>query len=173
MALQYRELVIEAPPGGVEGLVSETVFDAEREGFDCAPLKERVRELLGGAEVAHLLVPDTRAGEIRAAGARVLHERPLSGARFRFRVRAYSRPHGERLRGWFDPLPAGLVLSEDTIFTETVDPGAEGVESFAPAHDYTLDGSGTVIGSVPDLVAFHRRCRDEELIEAWPPVLET
>ena len=187
MAGRYREIVVVGPRGFtlgfIEGFlrgrgVDGDVLDAEREGFDVASLRERVRELLHPkVDTLHLLTPETLAPAVReAVGAAALrgasmairHERPLAGARFSFSFAVYSRPHAERIRGYFEHLPEGARLSPDSSFVESLHPDEIGVEVYAPAHDYDLRGKGTVVGSMEGVLSLYRTCRDEELIRESP-----
>lgn len=180
---RYLEMVVDGPRGFTLGFIEgflrgrgleDTVLDADREGFDCEPLRERIREILApSVDTLHLLCPEALVPAVRQAveaaashGAAVAirHERPLAGARFSFSFTVYSRPHGERVRGYFQHLPKGVTLSPDTSFREILHPEDAGVEVYTPAHEYELRGKGTVEGPVEGVLALYRICRDEELI---------
>ena len=180
----YHEMVIEGARGQAFGFITGylagqgkkgEVFDAEREGFDCEPLRERVRELFRpSADTAHLLVPGSVAPLVRQAVEQAadrgmsltLHEeRRLSGARFAFRFNIYSRVHAARIRSLLEKPPRGASLTAESRFEETLRPEAKGVEAYAPEHDYELAGSGAVEGSVDAVVSLHRRCRTKQLIQ--------
>jgi hypothetical protein len=65
----------------------------------------------------------------------------------------------------------GLRLSGDCDFRERSDPRAQGSEAYAPAHDYEARGRGAVEGPVDSLLALHRACREEELLQVGQPSL--
>jgi hypothetical protein len=186
---RHHEVIVEGPRGIVFGFtlgylagrgLTESVYDAEGEGFDCAPLRERLGDLLRpGTETVHLLVPEALLNEVRKAveeanrtGHRmaVLSERPVE-ARFRFSFTTASREHAARLRGLLEKPGGGLRLAEESAFQERIDPGARGSEAYAPVHEYEAKGRGAVEGPVDALLDLHRRCRDEELLHVGDPHL--
>lgn len=188
MPESYREIVLEGPAGSALGFVegflagrglgAGEVFDAEREGFDCAPLRERLREIIHPSRAAvHLLVPERLAAavrggvqEARAQGldVRLGDERPLRGARFRFRCAAYTPEHAARVRALFEPPPEGLALDPATRFEERREEGADQLEAYAPLHAFVLSGEGAVEGGIAAAVSLYRRLRLEELVELEP-----
>jgi hypothetical protein len=187
MAERYHEVVIEGARGRAYGFVEGflvargmvgRMYEMESEGFDCSPLRERVRELFHPSDQTyHTLVPGNElpvirlaAAEAQARGLKVaIHdERPVEGVRFRFSFRIYSRPYAARIRGWFENPPEGATLSEDASFDETTNPEGAGVEAYAPAHEYELAGQGAVSGNVDGVIELYRRCRTEELVHLHP-----
>jgi hypothetical protein len=185
----YHEVVVAGPAGFVfpftlghlqaRGL-GGAVYDAEEEGFDCAPLRERLGEMLRPRmETVHLLVPTASLEAARraiATGAEVgrtmsiLSERPVRG-RFSFSFTIASREHAARIRGLLEEPGGGLRLADDTTFEERSDPHAQGSEAYSPAHEYEMKGRGSVEGPVDVLLGLYRRCRDEELIRLGNPEL--
>jgi hypothetical protein len=181
---RYHELLIEGPRGWTLGFIQgflrgrgeeNETFDAEEEGIDCGDLGERVHELIHRSEeVDHLIAPESALPTIRRAvenatafGRRIeiRSERPLAGVRFTFSTVVYSREHAKKIRRIFYQLGEGVRLSEDTAFDEIVDPGAKGIEAYAPVHDFELRGKGSVEGSVDGVVELYRVCREEPLIQ--------
>lgn len=181
---RYVELVIQGHPGWGRGFVDGyfcargevgRIFDAEAEGFQIAPLRERILDALDPSHgTLHLLVPENLTGLAREAleSARrcayeveIVDQQDAWGATYDFEVDIYSREHAQRIRSLFEELPEGVELSADSRFKETVDPDAKGPESYAPVHDYELHGRGTVTGPVDGVVALYRRCRAEALIK--------
>ena len=182
MSTSYHEFVIQGPRDWLLGFLhgyleargrKERLLDGEHEGFDCEPLRERLRELLHlGAETSHLLVPDAVAEHVReairtAASAehpvRLVGEEPVRCVRFRFSFAIYSKTHAERIRTYFRDLPEGARVEAD--FKTVEDPSAKGVEAYAPVHDFEFEGEGTVEGTVDGVVEVYRKCRNEELIQ--------
>ena len=184
MGDRYHEVVIEGAKGRSYGFVEGflvakgmvgRMYDMEVEGFDCEPLRERVRELFHPSEATHhALVPEQELPVFRLAAAEAqarnlavsIHdERLVDGARFQFSFRIYSLIHAGRIRAWFDGLPAGVTLTDDTQFEEASNPDAKGMEAYAPEHEYELRGEGAVSGAVEGVIELYRRCRTEELVE--------
>ena len=190
---RFREIVIEGPRGWSRGFLEgflharglgDAIFDGEAEGFACAPVGERLHELLHpSSSVMHVLAREDCVEDVHRAvreaatedpHVAVRGEREITGARLAFRFTIYARDHAQRVRSLVDPPPPGTRPSPDTSFRERIDPEARGVEAFAPAHDYELHGEGAVEGDLEAVVALARRCREEELIrieslELLPP----
>ena len=180
---KFYEITFEGPSGRTLGFVQGfltargeggRILDAYREGFDCESLRERIRELFHPSkQTYHLLVPadlvptvDEAVKEGRSRGMEigVLERRNLFGARFSFSFETFSRDHGAALRALFEKPPPGATI-DDLQIEETVHPEAKGVEAYAPAHEYQLEGKGTVQGELRAVLALHRQARDEELIK--------
>jgi hypothetical protein len=183
MTSRYVEFVIDGPKGWDLGFVrgflhgrgmDGRVIDAEKEGFDCAPLREHLKEMLHpDSDTAHLLVPEDLTSEVEEAvqasgGAGfpmvIRHRRPVHGARFTFSVHLYSREVGKKVLSLFTQLPPQVTLNMTKEFEERVDPAARGVELYAPTHDYELKGEGTLEGELEPVLSIYRACRDEEII---------
>ncbi len=165
--------------GFVEGYlagsgVRDAVLDAEEEGFERETLRERLSGVLHpSARVMHLLVPApaveavreaARAAEARGIPAAVVETREIARATLEFSFSAFSREHGRRLLSLLDGLPEGVRLLRDRPFEERIDPGALGVEAYAPAHEYEIRGEGTIEGDLEGVLAVRRRLRDEDAI---------
>lgn len=185
MSNRFHEMIVRGSRGRtrgfLEGYLAERAIErpmivADEEGFACETFRERVRDLLRpDHETLHLLVPAGLAGTIRRtiaaaveAGveAEIVGEREVEGARFAFRFRVYSRKAAIRVRSHFESLPEGVRLDPATEFEEIVDPHAKGIEGYAPVHEYELRGTGSVEGTIPGVLEVHRRCRDDELVDA-------
>jgi hypothetical protein len=183
MTSRYVEFVIDGPKGWDLGFVrgflhgremDGRIIDAEKEGFDCAPLREHLKELLHpDSNTAHLLVPEDLAAAVeeavQASGQAgfpmvIRHRRAVHEARFTFSVHLYSREVGKKVLSLFTQLPDRVTLRMENGFEEKVDPRAEGVELYAPTHDYELKGEGTVEGELEPVLKLYRACRDEDLI---------
>ena len=183
MAVKYAELVVDGPRGWDIGFIrgflrakglEDGVLNAEAEGFDCAGLREQLRELLHPAvETLHLLVAEELVPEVLAAvddssragrAMAVRYRRSVAGARFRFTIHVFSKEHAERARAIFDGLPEGVALSPDASFEEIVDEGVRGVDLYAPVHAYEMRGEGAVEGDLEGVLAVYRACRDDEQV---------
>lgn len=183
MAAKYWELVIDGPKGWDLGFLKGflagkgldgRIVDAEEEGFDCSPYREKIRELLHpDRDTLHLVVPEEAIESVKQALAEstakghlmsLRHQRPLKGARFSFHLKVFSKEHGDRIRAFFGNLPPGARLVEVKPLTEKQDPDSMGVELYAPAHDYELTGEGTIEGDFEPVLEVYRFCRQEDLI---------
>ena len=188
MGTDYLEVVVTGHAHGAfswlqgflegRGVDSGRIFEAEREGFACEPLRERLRDLVDPSHATlHLLVPSdllavTREAIDQAAErgeAMALKDaRPLAGARFAYAFAAFSRPDGERLQTLFTSLGEGLALAPESGVELKIEPDAGGAEAYAPLHDYEARGQGTVTGDVAAVIRFYRRLREEEQMRLKP-----
>lgn len=166
---QWYELLIE---GSEEALES---FLADVRGGEAGlavrgselPLRpesfsERIREVLGTKPHHLLFSPADHARMLVAALAgrsdlRLERLREVAGGRFSFEAKAFSRDVARTIKGALHAaLPPGISL-EDIEESETVEPDAEGVELYAPVHDYVYGASGTIRGTLPGLFEMRRR----------------
>ena len=183
MGTVFVEVVLKGPRrrarGFVEGYLAgrgirEPVLDAEEEGFERETLRERLIGVLHpSTRVMHLLVPApavqavreaAQASEARGIPAVVLETREIARASLEFSFAAFSREHGRRLLSLLDGLPEGVRILRDRPFEERIDPGALGIEAYAPAHEYEIRGEGTIEGDLEGVLAVRRRLREEDAI---------
>lgn len=180
---RYREVVLQGPEGWTQGFVAGFlrgsglgggIYDAEREGFDCAPLRERIHDLLDRATATvHLLVPEEAEPALRAAAQaaagegtplRIELSRPLGGARFAFAFTIHSPEHAGRIRRDFELPPAGASLLPGASFEITRSGEPPELELKGVDHTYTLHAQGAVAGQIPAVLALYRLYREEELV---------
>ena len=179
----YREFVLQGPEGWTQGYLAgylrgsglwAATYDAEREGFDCAPFRERVHDLLDRrSATVHLLAPEGAEPFLRAAVEAAagdgppLHlesSRPIAGARFAFSWTIHSPEHGARIRRDFEHPPGGASLVPGASFEEERSGEPPDLELKGVEHTYTLRASGTIAGPIPAVLALYRRYREEELV---------
>ncbi len=156
------------------------VFFASDLGGGRTSLRRQLREVVTGHGAGCRAVVDAgmlellqrHAARIEAEAGLILRRRAaVRAARFSFRYRAFSRPHGEEIRALLAALPAGVRLDGGPA-TETLDPAAKGVEAYTPAHEYELAGEGAVSGRVDLVVAAHHLLEPNALIQLEPIELE-
>lgn len=165
----WYELLIE---GLEEALRSFLEEHRGAEGWEAVrgselPLKEesiatRVLGLLGARTHHGVFAP---AGNARTL-VRSLAQRPdlrleslreIEDAGFTFEVETPARSKAlEIRRALHRDIPPGISLV-DIRESDRVDPEAEGVELYAPAHDYTYRASGSFHGALPGILEMHRR----------------
>jgi hypothetical protein len=179
---EYCEFVVQGQRGWTLGFIQgyirgigETVnvVDAEAEGFECEPLRERLLEMLQPSlETLHLVVPGGLGPHVRQAVAHavemghdteILHAQAIDGARFSFSARVYSKQHGEKIQAMFGDPPEGVAVSGE--MNVKVDPEAEGVEMYAPVHEYELKADCVVSGPIDGVLHLYRQAGQEELIQ--------
>ncbi|MCX5835166.1 MAG: hypothetical protein NTV99_11800 [Deltaproteobacteria bacterium] len=97
-------------------------------------------------------------------GLKVTSIRLITGARFNFRYKTFSKEFGEKLKATFADLPPGVEIGgyepEEVIRTK-----AKGVEAYASLHDYEIKASGEVFGPAKEVIDFYDRIEHNELIE--------
>jgi len=86
-------------------------------------------------------------------------------ATFDFKFDAYARKYADEIKELLGNLPDGVSLHHYKP-EEKINHDAEGVELYAPAHDYIFHGKGTIIGPVEQVVAFRMVLDDHPLIAA-------
>jgi len=179
----YREFVLQGPQGWTQGYLAgylrgsglwAAIYDAEREGFDCAPLRERIHDLLDRTSATvHLLAPEDGEPALRAAvesaasegnPLRLQSSRPVGGALFAFSFTIHSPEHARPIRRDFEHPPAGASLLSNASFEEDRSGEPPQLELKGVEHTYTLRGTGTIAGEIPAVLALHRRYREEELV---------
>lgn len=184
MAEAFVEAVVRGPKGWDVGFLAGflrgrgcvgPLLDGEAEGLDCESLRERFSEWFDPRwDTAHLFLrapdlPLLREAVAAASGGEgpleLLHEAPVAGLTFTFSFVVYSRELGARLRGLLEGLPAGAALGPGGELREQVDPEAEGVELYAPAHAYQLEGRGSVAGEFLPVLEVLRALRAFEQVQ--------
>jgi len=180
----WHVIVVEGPERELRAFVSgflthrkadpSSVVVGDDVDLEKGSLGDRVRALLHDGHHA-LLVPDAFATALgdalvqggAASGLRVAERRPVSRASFGMRAEVYSRDVAAQLRGAL----RGAPMSQHTE-TETAHAGAQGVELYTPAHEYTYRVQATVNGPVGDVLAVRGDLADIEAATLDPLHLE-
>jgi hypothetical protein len=154
------------------GLPEDTYFCLE-ESLEDESLGQRLSELIRRHPRSCVFVVESRlqkllnrlAGPIeQEIGLKLSGSRHIRSASLEFSFHAYARRYGEEILGDLRGLPAGLRL-EGMKTKETEDPRAAGVEAYAPAHDYEIEGSGRITGRVDMLVPARRQLSRRRLLK--------
>ena len=103
---------------------------------------------------------ERRKGEL---ALKIISEKKISQASFGFRYRAYTRELGDELMTLFGD-PPGLQV-EDYKPRKTVAPEGKGMEAYAPLHEYEVKATGTISGSVKDVIDFYGRAEHHNMVE--------
>jgi hypothetical protein len=90
--------------------------------------------------------------------------RLITSCSFKFTANAFAKKYGEEIKAIIDSPPAGVVI-EDYTPVEELDTTANGVELYAPVHDYTYRGEGTATGEAGAIVAFRKVLNDHPLVQ--------
>ena len=95
---------------------------------------------------------------------KVISEKKVRRASFGFRYRAYTKQLGDELKDLFGNPPEGLQV-EDYQSEESVLPEGKGVEAYAPLHEYEVKATGTLYGSIRDVIDFYGRAEHQDMVE--------
>jgi hypothetical protein len=172
----FHEMVFHGPHDLVRGFLAGLAAGsgcgsaprfAREESIAGHGLGAKLKELAHGqAQVCHLVLDGELRGLLKGSAKRmaaetglaVLSDRRIRRASFRYTFRAYAPRYGAEIRDLLASLPDGLKVVDRHV-EERRDPRAVGVEVYTPAHDYEIEGSGTVVGRY-DLVSAARRHLD-------------
>lgn len=179
----YHELAIQGPRDLVHGYLAglaagagsaSTPVFAHEAGIAGPGLGTKLKEMIGAHPQACRVILD---GELRGllkgaarrmqaeTGLAVLSERRIRRATFGYRFHAYAVRYGTEIQDLLAALPAGLKIA-DRRTAEKHDPRAKGVEAYSPAHDYEIEGGGTVVGRFDLVLEARRRLAAHPLIDA-------
>lgn len=92
-------------------------------------------------------------------------ERTVKGIAFDFKFETFSKEIGTKLKRLFRNPPKGVEI-EEFEDNEEILPDAKGVERYAHLHDYQYKGTGKVTGNVEQVLFFHKKLKDLELVDA-------
>lgn len=90
---------------------------------------------------------------------------PIDSASFKFSFEFFSREEASIVRQIFENLPADVSISDDYQPVEHSDAAASGTELYAPTHDYSFSGNGTVSGDLRGVLQISERARQHERIK--------
>lgn len=172
-----REGVVRAFIAGFatdHGVAPGSVILGDDVGLDGGSVGEWLLELIGRGHHV-LLAPDRVASELvnaiaragDAVGLRVERAHPVAGARFDLRAETFSREAARAVRDALGTLPAGVRV-EDRREEEQAGPEGQGVELYAPVHDYRFVLTGRVTGSVGGVVEVRNRLAAIETVALQP-----
>jgi len=185
MTKKYYEVAVEGSLDLIRGFVlgflqgrgieGEAVFSVERHVRHGEGLGQLLRHL----DTSRLIVGEGVGLQLREAlgkaspelDLKVLSIREITGARFDFSFRTYSRKAGEDLKDAFRNPPAGVAL-QDYAVKEDIREEAKGIEAYAPLHDYEINGSGRATGDAKAVIDYYDRIEHNELIELGAIELE-
>ena len=134
---------------------------------------ERLAERIGFRQSdCHVIVDRYLCDRLRKIAEQIAEEtglviescRNVRSAELPFKFTVYARRYQQEIMKLIKELPAGLRLA-DFQYHEDVDPGAEGVEAYAPAHHYAAHGKGKIVGRVALLVEHRIKLARQPLIE--------
>ncbi|MBE0564442.1 MAG: hypothetical protein IH621_00665 [Krumholzibacteria bacterium] len=111
------------------------------------------------------LIKDLAKRIVAETGLEIAAHRRIRSAKLAFSYTAYTPGHEAELLQAVESLPPGVRMQGFTR-DEKADPGARGVEAYAPSHDFEASGEGLLLGPVDELVAIRQRMARYPLIAA-------
>jgi hypothetical protein len=173
--------------GYIEGLqdgmgTAHRFFFSAETGIAAETLSELIREWISlGHKLHHVVLEEDFFKKINEVLAKkdkhsllnsssIKSSKIIKEATFTFKFEAYARKYADEIRESLANLPAGVSL-EQYKPVEKINHDAEGVELYAPAHDYIFTGKGTITGPVEQVINFRKILDDHPLIEAEKVVL--
>jgi hypothetical protein len=122
-------------------------------------------------DVIHLICRSSLRPLIRSAVAQsperlhfeIVESNQVGCAKFGFKFETANRSVAGAIKRLVGRHPAGVKLV-DYEPKETVIPEARGAEGYAPLHEYTFEGKGTIVGDVEGVLKVHHKLSANEFI---------
>jgi hypothetical protein len=93
----------------------------------------------------------------------IVDSRPVKKATFEFRFETANRKVAGSIKRLLGRHPSGVKLI-DYEPSEEFDPEAKGAEGYAPMHEYTFKGKGTIVGEVEGVLKVYDKLQANEFI---------
>lgn len=177
MAFKYYDFIIKGPERELcaylngylrgKGVKSGYLFTG------CHPFESHfLKELIHyHGEVVHLICRANLRSMITAAvkqspeelDSEIVESKPVTKATFGFKFDTANRSVAGAIKRLLGRHPAGVKLI-DYEPEETFNPDAKGAEGYAPLHEYTFSGKGTIVGDVEGVLKVRQKLTGNEFI---------
>jgi hypothetical protein len=183
MMKNYCEVIIDGPFDFMRGFVlgflegrglqGEAIFGIEHHIENESKFGQLMR-LIGAKEDRAALIVDCRLQEmIREAiekrtlknTLKIVSERELTEAYFKFSYHAYSRKLGNELKTLFGSLSPGIRIEKGRDPKETVNPEGKGIGAYAPLHEYEIEAAGEIHGPVKEVIDLYGEAEHKDMVE--------
>lgn len=179
----YYEIVLDGNTDVLRGFVAgylaasgldQEVFVASEYHVTSDSMAHQLAEWIGlVADRTHLIVPakiqdrlERGTGQTRAKlGIRVVETRRVTGARFEFAWKTFSREAADGLRARFAAAPDGVALEGYEVHEEVHEEEKGATAGYAPGHPYEASASGEAQGSPGAVIRWASDLREEPLVE--------
>ncbi|MDD2335680.1 MAG: hypothetical protein PHD01_03790 [Geobacteraceae bacterium] len=168
--------------GYIEGLqdgmgTAYKFFFSSEAGIKAETLSELIKEWVSlGHRLHHVVMEEAFFSKVKdvllkkgrdsiMTSSSIKSSKNVKEATFDFKFEAYARKYADEIKELLGNLPDGVSLHHYKP-EEKINHDAEGVELYAPAHDYIFHGKGTVIGQIEQVVMLRNILDDHPLIEA-------
>lgn len=95
---------------------------------------------------------------------KILSAKPIRSASFDFSLKAFSKDTAEVIKQRVSNLPEGVQV-KFSLWREEERPEAEGIEAYAPEHNYELHALGNMQGPPEKVIELHEKMESNELFE--------
>ncbi len=182
MSKEYNEIVMEGPFMLVKGFVlgflgnispKSKYFFHRKTGIHRETLKGFLKELFELDNVVHLCLEADlmkkfkKAAEIykQVTGLEIKSVKPIKSAHFSFAYEFFNEAFSQQAKNMIVKLPDGVnVLDYHPL--ETKDIEGIGMEGYAPLHDFTARGKGTVQGDFEGVISVFLKIKRSDLSES-------
>jgi hypothetical protein len=179
----FNEVVFQGKPKVVRAFLSgllmgsgrqATVYYSFLDGVQHEGKAEKLAEIIGmRSSDCHVIVDADTATWLKTLSRTIAAEtglgisanRRIRGASMGVHYHAYAKRYEDEIMTLLKDLPAGVKL---TGFNREVrvDPGARGVEAYAPVHEFESAGKGVITGPVDLVIELKRRLAAFPLLRA-------
>ena len=179
----FNEVVFRGKPKVVRACLSGLLLGAGRparvyysflDGVQHEGKAEKLAEIIGmrGSD-CHVIVDADTSTWLKTLSRAIATEtglgisanRRIRGASMGVNFHAYAKRYEDEIMAVLKDLPAGVKLAGFTREVR-VDPGARGVEAYAPVHEFESAGKGVITGPVDLVIALKRRLAEFPLLKA-------
>ncbi len=182
MNKEYYEIVVEGPFDLIKGFVvgflegrgiqGEAIFGEDHHVENEGRFGQLMRLIGIKGDRVHLIVGEGFMNILKEGierrghelALKIVSEKKIIQASFGFRYKAYKKDLGEQLISLFGDPPVGLSVA-DYESKETLLPEGKGVEAYAPLHEYEVNGSGRIYGSIKDVIGFYGTVEHRSMVE--------
>lgn len=171
MARSFHEIVLEGPFMLVKGFLvgflagvkpDGRYFFHRKSGIHRETLKGFLKELFELENYVHLCLEAELLPKFEEAcklynkitGLEIKSKKEVKSANFSFAYEFFNEALAKKAKDIFQSLPEGIQIVDYHPLEETR-PNAKGIESYAPLHDFTARGKGTVVGEFEGVIELY------------------
>ncbi len=170
----FYEIIFKGPPKIVFGFLSGLVLGVGEEATVFYNLQEKVYHEGLGEKIAemihirskdmHVILDNNTTQRIKKLSKKIHKEtgieisscRNIRSAELRFKFEVFALKYDKEVMDTLQNLPQGVKLV-DFEREEHINPEAEGIEGYAPAHHYEIKGRGALVGRIDRIIELRRK----------------
>jgi len=182
MARSYHEIVVEGPfmlaKGFLVGFLAGTksegrYFFHRKAGIRRETLKGFLKEFFELDNHVHLCLESALVDKFEEAtylytkitDMKVVSTRIINSASFSFAYEFYNEDLAKKAKEMLSNLPEGVKITDYFPYEEKDIEGA-GIESYAPLHEFTARGKGTVMGDFEGVIDLFLKIKRSDISES-------